>query len=70
MNKLINKRSRATLVQSFKVGCTKAFGSKKIADSANRYFCIIGEKLSKEITVAENPLLKGANVVNVHQFFS
>ena len=46
---LINKRQKTTMVSSLLVDVNVVTKPEKIADSMNRYFCIIGEELSKDI---------------------
>ena len=64
INKLINKRSKSTQIQSLKVDDTVIKDSESIANLMNDYFCSIGDKLSKKIPDKENSLLKGEYDIN------
>ena len=64
INKLINKRSKTTTIQSLRVDGITIFDSKEIANSMNQFFCTVGEKLSKDIPETENPLLNDEYIVN------
>ena len=64
INKLINKRSETTKIQSLKADGITIFDSKEIANSMNQFFCTVGEKLSNDIPETINPLLKGEYIVN------
>ena len=58
INKLVNKRSNSTQIQSLKVSYTVIKDSESIANSMNEYFCSVGDKLSRKVPDEENTLLK------------
>ena len=64
INKLINKRSKTTTIQSLRVDGITIFDSKEIANAMNQFFCTVGEKLSNDIPETENPLLNDEYIVN------
>ena len=64
INKLINKRSKTTTIQSLRVDGITIFDSKEIANSMNQFFCTFGEKLSNDIPETENPLLNDEYIAN------
>ena len=64
INKLINKRSKTTKIQSLKADGINIFDSKEIANSMNQFFCTVGKKLSNDIPETVNPLLKDEYIVN------
>ena len=64
INKLINKRSKTTTIQSLRVDGITIFDSKEIANSMNQFFCTVGEKLSNDIPETGNPLLNDEYIVN------
>ena len=64
INKLINKRSKTTTIQSLRVDGITIFDSEEIASSMNQFFCTVGEKLSNDIPETENPLLNDEYIVN------
>ena len=64
INKLVNKRSKSTQIQSLKVGDTVIKESESIANAMNEYFCSVGDKLSRKIPDKENTLLRGDHDIN------
>ena len=64
INKLVNKRSKSTEIQSLKAGDTVIKDAESIANSMNEYFCSVGDTLSRKIPDKENALLKGDHDIN------
>ena len=58
INKLINKKSKTTSISAVKSGDSIITDPQGIADSMNKFFCSIGEKLSKEIADTSNVFSK------------
>ena len=64
INKLVNKRSKSTEIQSLKVGDTVIKDSESIANSMNEYFCSVADQAEQKIPDRENALLKGDHDIN------
>ena len=64
INKLVNKRSKSTEIQSLKVGDTVIKDSESIANSMSEYCCSLKDKLSRKIPDKESALLKGEHDIN------
>ena len=61
IKKLINKKSKTTSILAIKKGDSIITDPQGIADSMNKFFCSIGEKLSKEISDTSNAFLNSAS---------
>ena len=57
LDMLINKRPKTTMISSLLVDGSVVTNPEKIADSMNKYFCNIGEELSKDIPYKLNSFL-------------
>ena len=57
INMLINKRPKTTMISSLLVDGNIVTKPEKISDSMNKYFCNIGEELSKDIPYKFNSFL-------------
>ena len=57
INLLINKQPKTTIISSLLVDGNVVTKPEKIADSMNKYFCSIGEELSKDIPYNLNSFL-------------
>ena len=64
INSLLNKRSKTTNIESLKEDDKYAVDNAEIAQSMNKFFCSVGEKLSDDIPQQPNPLLCNEYVVN------
>ena len=64
INRIINKRSKTTTIQSLRDDGTTISDSQEIADSMDQFFCIVGEKLTNDVPKTENPLLKDEYIIN------
>ena len=64
INLLLNKRSKTTNVLSLEVEGQNVVDNNDIAQSMNKFFCSVGEKLSNNIPHLPNPLLSNEYLVN------
>ena len=64
INLLLNKRSKTTNIKSLKVDDQFIVDNTEIAQSMNKFFCSVGEKLSDHIPQQPNPMLSNEYVVN------
>ena len=64
INKLVNQRSKTTKFNSLSVGNQLIRNPQYIANKMNKFFCTVGEELSKEIPDTKNLLLEGSFIVN------
>ena len=64
INLLLNKRSKTTNIESLKVNDQDVVDNAEIAQSMNKFFCSVGEKLSDDIPQQPNPLLSNEYAVN------
>ena len=59
INLVLNKKSKATQITTLDVDGEQISNYEAIAEHMNKYFCNIGEDLSKKIPATRNPLLEG-----------
>ena len=64
INKLVNQRSKATIISSLSDGNQLILNPQDIAKKMNSFFCNVGDQLSNEIPNAKNSLLEGSITVN------
>ena len=67
VNKLLNKKSKSTSINSLNVEGREILQKGVIANSMNKYFCLIGNDLANEILYTPNPLLNSEYTVNAHE---
>ena len=68
INKLINKRSKTTNITSLKVNDEMITKPDLIADSMNKYFCSVGEQLSKNIPIRMNSFISNQTLARKSTF--
>ena len=59
INKLLNKRSKSSNIDSLKESVSETVHRKDIPDTMNSYFCSVGKDLADKISPVANPLLSG-----------
>ena len=64
INKLVNQRSKTTKINSLSDGNQLIQNPQDIANKMNKFFCTVGEELSKEIPDTKKLLLEGNFIVN------
>ena len=64
INKLVNQRSKTTIISSLSDGNKLILNPQDIANKMNSFFCNVGDQLSNEIPNAKNSLLEGSINVN------
>ena len=64
INKVINKRSKTTMISSLSDGDESISNPIDIANKMNDFFCTVGDQLSRDIPETYNSLLEGEVTVN------
>ena len=64
INQVLNKRSRATNINTLCTSDGVIVNKQKLADTMNEYFYSVGKDLAKKIEYTPNPLLSGDYNVN------
>ena len=64
INKLVNKRSKTTMISSLSDGDEVISNPQYIANRMNNFFCTVGDQLSAKIPHTKNSLLEGDVTVN------
>ena len=64
INKLVNQRSKTTIISSLSDGNKLILNPQDIANKMNSFFCNVGDQLGNEIPNARNSLLEGSINVN------
>ena len=64
INKLVNKRSKTTMISSLSDGDEVISNPQYIANRMNNFFCTVGDQLSTKIPHAKNSVLEGDVTVN------
>ena len=64
INKLVNKRSKTTMISSMSDGDQCISNPQVIANKMNNFFCTVGDQVSTKIPHAKNSLLGGDVTVN------
>ena len=64
INKLVNKRSKTTMISSLSDGDERVSNPQDIANKMINFFCTVGDQLSTKIPHTKNSLLEGDFTVN------
>ena len=64
INKLVNQRSKTTIISSLSDGNQLILNPQDIANKMKSFFCNVGDQLSNAILNAKNSLLEGSINVN------
>ena len=67
INKLLNKRSKSSNIDSLKESGSETVHKKDIFYTINSFFCSVGKDLADKIDPAPNPLLAGDYEINKHK---